>query len=168
MNVYADTAMTYFDRGYPCIPTRQDTRTPMFSGYHGARKEPVEVVTNPKKQRYMITRANIEQWSMQYPDANIACVLPPGVLVIDVDGDVGVESFARLVEELKIQPNFYMTTSSTPYWGGHGHYWFAGPEFTATRIRFRPGLDIMGTGSLVHMPPTYSVKRASHYKEYQP
>lgn len=166
MNIYAEHALDYFERGYPCIPTRQDTRTPLFGGYHGARKEPVDDVMDSRSQRLNIQRSDVENWVKRYPTANIAAVLPLNIMVIDVDGEEGEVSFLALADRLKLPQGVYNTTAGNPHWGGHGHYWYATEGFVATRIRYLPGLDIMGTGSLVHMPPTFSVKRNASYKEY--
>jgi len=105
VSVYATAAVYYLKRGYSPLPLppKQKTRPPEgFTGHDGA----------------IPTSEQVEWWTLDRPDWNIALRLPADVVGVDVDdydkaGEVkrGLQELAALEEELGALPPTVMATS---------------------------------------------------------
>lgn len=72
-----------------------------------------------------------------------------GVWVLDVDGETGASTLARLEREHGSLP-----LSPTSRTGKGKHVYFAHAEGVRNRTRFAPGLDTRGEGGYVLLPPS--------------
>lgn len=96
----------------------------------------------------------IGAWSRRYPRANIglACGLPSGIVVIDLDPRNGSsESIARLQAKKQTFPP--TVTAKTANNGTHLYYAHA-PELKNSKSVLAPGIDVKTTGGYVVAPPS--------------
>lgn len=103
----------------------------------------------------------IRSWWATYPTANIGINLErSGLVVLDVDGPEGRESFAQIVEQLA--PTLTATTGS-----GGAHAIYALPEgvHAGRKIKFHPGLDLLGKGYIVAAPSNHISGGAYHWDD---
>lgn len=117
-----------------------------------------------------VDREIIRSWWNKWPDANLGVMTGPisGVVVLDVDGERGLETLAQLVAAIgPLPPTVTSRTGS-----GGLHYLFAHPgadHRVCNRAHAlgtpgpdgRTGLDIRGNGGLFVLPPSlhYSGQR---------
>jgi putative DNA primase/helicase len=96
----------------------------------------------------------IETTWRKYPDLNVgvATGAVSGVVVLDVDGEIGFDSLSSLEDRNDVLPD---TKSLTTPSGGQ-HFWFKHPgvEIRNTAGFPGPGLDIRGDGGYVLVPPS--------------
>lgn len=100
--------------------------------------------------------AQIDRWWQDWPTANIGVATgrESGVVVLDVDGDVGRQSLAML----PALPNTWRSRT-----GRGEHVWFAPPGGgVGNRVGFRPGLDLRGDGGYVLAPPSRHVSGTAY------
>ncbi|MDY0063304.1 MAG: phage/plasmid primase, P4 family, partial [Myxococcota bacterium] len=103
-----------------------------------------------------VDRETIRGWFGRWPESNLGVMTGPisGVVVLDVDGDTGRETLARL--EAVLGPLPPTPTSRTG--SGGLHYLFAHPgqeQRVVNRAHaLGPCLDIRGNGGLFVMPPS--------------
>ena len=101
------------------------------------------------------TTSEIEKWwSGDGADRNIAVATGPvsGVIVIDVDGDIGAESLAKLTRVHGGLPTTWRSST-----GRGEHIWFRAPTSVTlgnTAGRIGPGIDTRGAGGYVVAPPS--------------
>lgn len=108
----------------------------------------------------------LARWDGRWPDANVGIVTGPrsGLLVLDVDGEVGRSSLAELERvhgPLPVTPR--VRTGS-----GGQHYlfrWTTECEGLTTLAGFLPGLDYRGKGGQVVAPP--SLHRSGRRYEWE-
>jgi hypothetical protein len=109
----------------------------------------------PSWAPYQTERAPIDVlagWWREYPDANIAVACGPvsGVLVLDVDGDIGREALAALEGKNESLPPTWRSVT-----GKGEHYWFRYPQgrkIGNSAHRLGAGLDTRGQGGYVVAP----------------
>lgn len=113
------------------------------AGYHPLRS-PRRATTNPKV---------IRAWWGQHPEAGIGVRLPKGYVVVDPDTEEGL-AFIR---------GHHLPLTWIANTGGGGmHIWFRLPEGVTLRgphTGVRPGLDLLGEGSCIIMPPSEHASR---------
>jgi hypothetical protein len=96
----------------------------------------------------------IGEWDRRYPSANIglACGIPSGIIVIDIDprngGTSSVEKFAARKQILP--PTVEVATAN----GGRHLYYAWQPELKNSKSALGPGIDIKTTGGYVVAPPS--------------
>jgi putative DNA primase/helicase len=96
----------------------------------------------------------IRQWWAGFPDANIGIRTGhvSGVLVLDIDGERGLESLRKLeAQYAPLRPSYRVKTGS-----GGLHYYFAMPDADIhnSASKLLPGLDIRGNGGYVVAVPS--------------
>jgi hypothetical protein len=92
----------------------------------------------------------IRRWWSWWPAANVGIVTGAGLLVVDVDGDIGGASLADL--ERQHGPLFDTPRSLTG--GGGSHYLFTVEGPVANKVKIAPGIDIRGDHGLIVAPPS--------------
>jgi Bifunctional DNA primase/polymerase, N-terminal len=148
-------AVRYARAGWPVLPLHDssngmcscaagpDCRKPgkhprTINGYRDATTDPA--------------RAGI--WWTRWPNANIGVATgqPSGLVVVDLDGEPGHRSWARLIDEHGPVPE--TATVATP----HGtHLWYRLPSGLAVPRRIGAlgeGVDVLGDGGYVVVPPS--------------
>ena len=96
-----------------------------------------------------VTEEEIREWWTRSPNANIAIVTGAisDLVVLDMDGDEGVQSMSEL-------PGAGRVATTTVKTGNGYHAYFKHPGGKIKTVRIRPGLDIKGDGGLVTVPPS--------------
>jgi len=130
-----EAALAYARHGLAVFPLQPRAKRPVpgSHGVHDASRD----------------EAIIEKWWTDEPNANIgiACGRPSGVVVFDVDGEMGAESLAALNLALPLTP-----AVST---GRGTHIYFQLPsEPLGNRAGMSPGLDFRADGGYVVAPPS--------------
>lgn len=126
------SALWYARQGWPVFPLAPNSKVPATQ--HG-----VKDATTNKEQ--------IVNWWSQ-ADYNIG--LATGVMfdVIDVDGEVGIQSFAALPEE--VVPTVHGRVSTPRGF----HLYVPVNEQSGNKAGIRPGIDYRGKGGYVVSPPS--------------
>ncbi|WP_250283133.1 bifunctional DNA primase/polymerase [Frankia sp. CiP1_Cm_nod2] len=132
-------ALALAGRGIHVFPVRPGAKIPMVRWGSESTDDP----------------AIINAWWSRWPAASIGVACgPSGLVVIDIDGPAGAESWAALTAEHGEVTTCAVTTGRD---GGGRHLWFrAGP---APGVRnsaglLGPGIDVRGTGGMVLAPPS--------------
>lgn len=96
-------------------------------------------------------RSRVVEWWSEHSDADIAAVPDKsGHFVIRLIGDEGVESFAELEEQHgPIVPEFQYQTRH-----GDRHLWFKSTAAVSSRNRLGLGIEVIGPGRFVFLPPS--------------
>jgi hypothetical protein len=113
-----------------------------------ALKSKASLVNWKRFQSELPTEDEILFWERQYPDANVAIVTgeTSGLLVLDVDGEGGLESLKALGE---------LPRTPTVKTGKGFHYYFKHPGFRVkNRTNLLPKIDIRGDGGCAIAPPS--------------
>jgi len=135
----ADAALEYAARGWPVRPLVPRGKVPLVR--HGLK----DASADP---------AQVEQWWRRWPAANIGVVTGPasGLLVVDLDGDEGLGSWARLEAA-----HDSVITLEAETGGGGVHLLLrypAGVELGNTAGRLGDGIDTRGRGGYIVAPPS--------------
>ena len=136
------SALAYAERGWPVFPCRARSKAPATP--HGFE----DATTDPVRIRELFDHA----------DYNIGIATgPAGLVVLDVDGDVGKQSF----EALKVRGEIPATLTIKTRTGGR-HYYFS--RFPSVNINcsqgtekrgLAPGIDVRAIGGYVIAPPSF-------------
>jgi Bifunctional DNA primase/polymerase, N-terminal len=134
-----DAALEYAARGWPVFPCAARGKTPLTA--HGLKDASTH-------------REHVWQWWQRWPHANVAVATGPvsGLLVVDLDGPGGRQSWERLTGE-----HGRMSTLVSLTGGGGVHALFAYPhgvELGNSAGRLGPGIDTRGAGGYVVVPPS--------------
>lgn len=123
------------------VPCRARTKIPLISGW-------------PHQASSRLGR--IRNWEFRYPGCNWGVATGPdsGILVLDIDGEVGRRSLATLeAKHNETLPETLVSISGRK--DGGQHHWFLYPEGESIRNsngKLGPGLDVRATGGLVIIP----------------
>jgi len=98
--------------------------------------------------------AAIWRWWQWWPTANVGMATGSGLLVLDVDGDIGAESLADLERQYSLLPD----TPRSITGGGGSHYLFTVEAVVANKVSLAPGIDIRGDDGLIVAPPSLHVR----------
>lgn len=130
-------ALHYAARGWPVLPLHAGGKTPRTTrGY-------LDATTDERV---------IRSWWQQAPDANIGITTGhrSGLVVLDVDNG-GEQSLRDIEVAAGPLPPAPMALTG----GGGRHLLFRAPAApVATRVRFRPGLDVKADGGYIVAPPS--------------
>lgn len=132
-------ALAYARYGWPVFPCKPRDKVPATrNGLKDAKRD--EQV--------------IAKFWAEYPDCNVAIVTGKlsGLVVLDVDGEEGVESLRALERQYSPLPN--TASIVTPRGGEHFYFRHPGWEVKNTAGYPGPGLDIRGDGGYVLAPPS--------------
>lgn len=141
-----DAALAYARRGWHVFPLQPSGKRPL-----GA------LVPNGKDDA-SADEARIRAWWTTAPTANIGIALAPSrLLALDVDTNDGKQGKASLAEIVGELPSTTLTQASAR---GGRHFLFQAPAEVepASRIDFKPGLDLIGAGYIVAAPSTFDGK----------
>jgi hypothetical protein len=131
-------ACDYARRGWPVLPLQPHGKAPLVAhGVHGASADPAVVL----------------RWWADRPDANIgvACGPTSGLLAVDLDGDQGLRSWARL--EATHGPVLTLE-QATPN-GVHLVLAYPdGVDLGNTTSRLGPGIDTRAAGGYIVAAPS--------------
>lgn len=154
---FAAGAQRWFDQGWAVIPVNNQ-RIPYVSGFHG-------------KVRESVTYKHIATWLAQYPDADLAVVIPEGVVCLDIDTHDeknGNVEWERMVTEYGEPGPSDTQSTRDPAVHGHRFYLFE-PSF-GNRIRKTVAgtsfVDIKGPGGFISVSPTLHHSLGTPYKWY--
>lgn len=141
MNFVA-AALRYAEIGFKVFPLAAGTKVPAIKGGHAVKDA----------SSY---EDDILAWGKDYPDANIgiACGLPSGVVVIDVDprngGDDALRSLAAKGRAIPPCPR-----AKTGNGGAHFFFRFH-PQVANSKNKLGPGIDVKSTGGYVVGAPSW-------------
>lgn len=126
-------ALWYAGVGLPVFPLRPGTKIPLprSRGFRDATTDP----------------SRIRTWWNRLPTANVAVATGHGVDVIDIDGPVGVQSWAAA----EAIPGVIGVVSTPRPGGSHLYVPSTGD---GNRARIRPGIDYRGRGGYAVLPPS--------------
>jgi len=134
VNQMLEAALSYARRGWPVFPCQQGGKTPLT--HHGFKDASTD-------------SGVIKNWWHRWPSANVAVATGAvsGIIVLDVDGPEGPESF----ESLGGTPPTPMVHTAN----GGRHYYLKHPGGRVSNFTKRlPGLDLRGDGGYVVAPPS--------------
>jgi hypothetical protein len=145
MESLGDSARALANDGFAILPVH----TPRMDGC-SCRRTACERAGKHPRTRHGLKDATanvrtVERWWSDWPDANIGVATGNGLVVVDIDGDVG-ESQAKLLD---LPPTLEVGT------GSGRHLYYAGSA--DSRVRIRPGIDIRGDGAYIIVPPSRHV-----------
>ncbi len=102
------------------------------------------------------TPAELEDWWVRWPEANVGVVTGwvSAVVVLDIDPRHGGEE--RLAE-LEAEHGALPDTVTSLTGGGGRHLWFAHPEHLVPSRPLVPGIDVKAEGGMVVAPPSRHV-----------
>ncbi len=141
-STYLDYALAYAARGWWVFPLKPGAKKPITkNGYKDASNDPKVIRT----------------WWAKTPRANIGLACGrSSVIVIDVDGDEGLNTLADLEAARGLV--YHTLTSHTPGKAGKGaglHLLFKMPEDrTIGNKKIGPGLETRGAGGYIVLPPS--------------
>jgi len=139
VNATLDAALAYANRGLPVFPLNPNSKEP-----HGllAPNGFKNATTNPEI---------IKGWWGEFPAANVAIAITPGVMVVDVDPrNNGAETWQKLAAGRTVNT---MTSISGRGDGGF-HLWLNQPADIKLNTKLGPGVDVKagGKGYIVAPP----------------
>lgn len=156
---FVQGAQRWFDKGWQPIPV-SNTRIPVVSGYHG-------------KDATLVTQELLSKWIKQYPQADLAVVIPDGVVCIDIDTHDekdGNTEFERICHELTVDPGDSVIQSTRDP-RVHGHRFYRFDVSIGSRIRKTMAgttyVDIKGPGGFISVSPTKHHSLGTDYKWYE-
>jgi hypothetical protein len=125
---YADVQLRYIDAGWTPLPLPLGQKMPPPMGYTGeARSHPTDRI--------------LKNWSKTQPDGNVALVMPPGVIGIDIDAyHGGKATFRTLLKRYGSIPNAPYSTSRDD---GSGIHFYRVPEDTRLVGKINGGIEII-------------------------
>jgi len=131
-------ALGYAARGWAVFPCAERGKVPITS------RGCLEATTD---------RAQVERWWSRTPGANvgIACGRASGIVVVDLDGEDGIATWGRLIEQGSPRTAVAQTGS------GGWHVFYAlppGERARNTARRLGPGIDTRGDGGYVVAAPS--------------
>lgn len=144
-------ALSYAERGWPVFPLSPGSKMPLIPSAHPGEKGCKGECGRLGHGFHdaSVDPDQIRAWWAECPSANVG--LRTGVCfdVLDVDGDIGWSTLARLTDAHGCLPGGPAVSTAR---GGCHHYLRA----TGLRspVRFLPGLDWRGIGSYVVAPPS--------------
>jgi hypothetical protein len=143
------------EHGWPVLPIH----APDADGRCSCRKTDCASPAKHPRTRHGLKDAStdpatIESWWSMWPSANVAICTgaSSGVVVLDADGDAGLDSLYELQREHgQLPPTLTVKTPS----GGQHVYLRRPREPVANSVRILgPGLDVRGDGGYVLVPPS--------------
>lgn len=102
----------------------------------------------------------IRRWWKDAPRSNVAIAVPSGYVVLDVDGQTGLDGLAEAGYEIPMTP-----TATT---GKGWHYWFKTETDLPPRANMLPKVDLRGPASYVVAPPSLHVTGRQYRWELAP
>jgi hypothetical protein len=97
--------------------------------------------------------AQIKKWWKRWPDANIGIATgeESGIFVVDIDGEEGRETLAKLMAEHDWQPN---TLTAVTGRGKHLYFQHPSKPVKSSAGQIGAGVDVRGEGGYIIAPPS--------------
>jgi Bifunctional DNA primase/polymerase, N-terminal len=132
-------ALSYLERGWAVLPVVPKGKVPLTR--HGLKDATTD-------------RDQIEAWWRRWPQANVAVATgpPSGLLVVDLDGETGLGSWARLEARYGVTLTLEASTG-----GGGVHLVYGYPsdvDLGNSAGRLGEGIDTRGRGGYVLVAPS--------------
>ena len=147
-----EAAMDYRDGGWAPIPILQDN--------NGSWKRPA--IAGWDRFSYELPKVpEVMQWWKEYPEAQVGvvCGMASGIVVVDIDGSVGIQTFTDIGGDSKM-----LGCPITQTGGGGFHLFFEYPdpdvcgyEVKNSVGKIGKGIDVRSTGGFVVAPPSTHV-----------
>jgi len=134
------TALAYLARGWSVIPIETRGKRPLVAWLEFQSRHP--------------SRAEVEAWFGQRPDANVGIVTGAvsGLVVLDVDASHGGD---QSLSGLELAHGPLPATVEARSGGGGRHLYFMHPGGVVhNRVGLAPGVDLRGDGGCVVAPPS--------------
>jgi hypothetical protein len=139
---FTSAALRYAGLGWKVFPLAAGSKVPAIKNGHGVKDASAYA-------------DQIRAWGLLYPNANIgiACGLPSGIIVIDVDPRNGGDAtLAKLAAKGHVLPPGPRAHTGNGGW----HYVFRfDPKVTNSKNRVGPGVDIKSSGGYVVAAPSW-------------
>jgi hypothetical protein len=135
-----DAVLSLAAQGWRLLPCQERSKKPQIA------KWPERASMDPKK---------ISAWARKYLRCNWALATGPGsgVWVLDIDGDEGKETLAKLIEQ---HGDWVLTRTAHTGSGCHQYFKWPGSDLVIRNNvkKLGPGLDVRGDGGYVIIPPS--------------
>ena len=148
MTAMLEAALEYAARGWACLPLH----TPLPGGAcdcpRGADCD--STGKHPRTERGLkdATRdeATIRRWWKTWPAANVGLAVPDGYVIIDVDGQEGVDALR--------EGNYALPPTAIQATGNGCHYVYRTAQRLAPKVGLLPKVDLRGPGSYIVVAPS--------------
>jgi len=149
-----DTLMSYLDRGWNIFPVEPNGKRPVVVS-QGTGADGVAFDVRLKWNTYQynrVTRDQVSKWLREYPDCNwaVVCGRISGVIVVDVDGEEGLQSLEKHHPEMANGQTFLQKTP-------RGHHLFFRHPGEGVEVKSFPILhkvDVKADGGYVVISPS--------------
>lgn len=147
-----DTLYTFVDRGWNLFPIEPNEKMPVITG-RGTGDDGESFAVRFKwssVQHVKVTKEQVRKWYTQYPNCNwaIVCGKISNLVVLDIDGDVGMESVNKHHPEIQ---NIKTFMQASP----HGfHMFFAHPGNDVKSFPILPKVDVKADGGYIVVHPS--------------
>jgi putative DNA primase/helicase len=144
-------AIEYLKLGFSVIPIQPKGKKPEASVL------PRDVDNKARWEVYTLRPPlpdEARQWFENRPSLNIGIVTGrvSGIVVVDLDGQEGTESFKKLVSGTR-NPTCWVVTGN----GYHGYFKYPSNSTIGNRVGVLPGVDIRSDGGYVVAPPSVHI-----------
>lgn len=158
MSELGDAALDLARRGYPVFRLAVRSKVPLLSAKSGGRG-----LHDATPDARIVAR-----WWQANPRANIGLVTGArsGLVVIDLDGDQGAESFLQLQRQHGRCPDTLWARTGSGGW--HCYFQHPGGAMPNTAGKLGPGIDTRGDGGYVVAPPSITTGSYSWHTELEP
>lgn len=122
-------------------------------GCPDAGKHPIGFLAPRGHQDASSDQNTVRAWWQRMPEANVGVRTgrASGLVVVDLDGEVGVQSIRALVDRHGRFPAAWVRTGSG---GWHAYLRHPGSRVPCSNGRIGPGIDVRGDGGYVVAPPS--------------
>lgn len=154
---FKEGAQSWFNAGWQPLPVN-NMRIPCVTGYHG-------------KDRKLVSQELLDKWFKQYPEADLAVVVPEGVVVLDIDTHDEKNGIAEwdnhVIEHGEPGESISQSTRDPAV---HGHRFYKFDPTLGHRLRKTLSgtryVDIKGPGGFISVSPTKHHSLHTDYKWY--
>ena len=156
-----EAALRYASRGLSVLPLHSVNGEGCSCGDSECRT-PAKHPRTPHGLKDATTdEETIRLWFRTYPAANLglATGAVSGLWVLDVDGDVGEKTLAKLQEEYEPLPRTIQQATGR---GRHLFFRYPGRQIANRAGSIGPGLDVRGDGGYVVVAPSTHVSGATY------
>jgi Bifunctional DNA primase/polymerase, N-terminal len=150
--VWLEYALRYASMGWPVLPLHWPTAEGCSCGDRACNAIGKHPLLKHGLYEASTSGRVIRRWADRWPEANVGIRtgLRSGLLVLDVDGEAGRESF-RLLEERHGRLGTYGVRTGS---GFHLYFEHRGSPLGNSVGRFAPGIDVRGENGYVVAPPS--------------
>lgn len=147
-----DILHSYIDRAWNIFPIEQNEKLPVvIQRKIGEDGQPFAIRLKWKDfQNIRVTKAQITKWYNAYPNCNwaVVCGSISNLVILDVDGDDGIESLAKYHPEMQSVMTFMQASP-------HGyHMFFSHPGNDVKSFPILHKVDVKGDGGYIVIHPS--------------